>query len=236
MSDISQYYDQFYRKYFLDLDESGNNFRKIAPLWTQLDSSSRVLDIGCGAGSVSVHIVNEGNEVYGLDISQEAVRRAQAKGLKAQIYDISKELPFESRFFNCVLALDILEHLFDPLGCLKEVHRVLKPEGYAIIVLPLHFNIRERLRILFGKGIIDSKSISLDSAGVLKPWTFDHIRFFTLREAKEIFREAGFRIEAESYSFISLQLPGRLRRVGRWLIVHSPKLFASEIKVRLRKV
>ena len=235
MNNIKRYYNEFYRQHFLDLDEEGNDFSKISPLWPQISNSARVLDIGCGAGSVSAHLVKKGYEVYGLDIQEEAVRRAQQKGLKAQVYDISRKLPFTEAFFDCVLALDILEHIFDPMACLREVHRVLKPDGHVIVTLPLHFNLRERLRILLGKGIIDIRSLSLDKAGILKSWTFDHIRFFTLAEAKEMFRQAGFKTEMERYSFARLRLPWGINRIEYRVISRLPGWFAQEIKVSLRR-
>lgn len=50
---LKEYYNENYAKIQLDLDERSNNFSKISDLWKETKPQIRILDIGCGAGSVS---------------------------------------------------------------------------------------------------------------------------------------------------------------------------------------
>ena len=235
---MKEYYNRVYGTRQLDLDEKGNTFTKIADVWQKTKPGMRILDIGCGTGSVSGELVQRGHSVYGLDIIEEAIRRAIQRGLVARIYDVNERLPFENGYFDCVLALDILEHLFEPLQLLREIRRVLAADGYAIIFLPLHFDLRQRLRILTGKGIILYEHLWYDPKYVA--WEYFHIRFFTLREAEDFITTGGFRIERRVYRplvIADMHWPGKLllnNRVTRFLTPRFPSLFSSGIKLVAR--
>ena len=202
-------------------------------------SPKNILDIGCGAGSVSAELAKRGHEVCGLDIMPEAVARAKNRGINAEIYDINHlPLPFKDSFFDCILALDILEHVFDPLSLLREMRRVLSTEGYSIIVLPLHFDLRQRLRILAGKGILLYEHLWYDPNCV--SWEYFHIRFFTLCEAEEFIRAGAFAIERRAYRSIVTADMGWLGRhllnatVAQYLANRVPALFSSGMKMVIR--
>jgi len=60
-------------------------------------------------------------------------------------------LPFENNYFDFVFAGEIIEHLFDSRFFLKEVHRVLKINGYLILSTPNLARIDDRLKFLLGK-------------------------------------------------------------------------------------
>lgn len=235
---VKAYYDRIYASSHLDLDEQGNTFVKIADVWRETKPKMRILDIGCGAGSVSGELVQRGHLVYGLDVMEEAVRRATQQGLIARVYDVNQRLPLKDGYFDCVLALDILEHLFDPLVALQEIRRVLAADGYAIISLPLHFDLRQRLRILAGKGIVLYEHLWYNPDNVA--WRYFHIRFFTLREVKDFIATGGFRIEHRVYDCKftkDMHWLGKLflnRRVVALLSSRFPSLFASGIKVVIR--
>jgi SAM-dependent methyltransferase len=237
---LSKYYNENYAKDQLDQDEKGNTFSKISGLWKETAPQMRILDIGCGAGSVSGELVRRGHSVYGLDIMTEAVARARKRGIHAEIYDVNDvPLPFKDGFFDCILALDILEHLFQPLSLLREMNRVLSPTGYAIVFLPLHFDIRQRLRILAGKGILLYEHLWYDPN--LISWEYFHLRFYTLREAEEFIRVGGFSIERKVYRSIVTADMGWLSRhllhrpVIRYLAHRVPSLFSSGMNMVIRQ-
>jgi len=235
---VKAYYDRIYASSHLNLDERGNTFVKIADVWRETKPKMRILDIGCGAGSVSGELVQRGHLVYGLDVMEEAIRRATQQDLIARVYDVNQRLPLKDGYFDCVLALDILEHLFDPLVALQEIRRVLAADGYAIISLPLHFDLRQRLRILAGKGIVLYEHLWYNPDNVA--WSYFHIRFFTLREVEDFIATGGFRIEHRVYDCKftkDMHWLGKLflnRRVVALLSSRFPSLFASGIKVVIR--
>lgn len=230
------YYNQSYAKNQLDLDERGNTFDKICDVWQEKKSRMSILDIGCGAGSVSEELVRRGHTVHGIDIIEEGVSRAKKRGLIAEVYDLNQvPLPFEDGSFDCVLALDVLEHIFDPMALLKEIKRLLRVSGYAIIFLPLHFDLRQRLRMLVGKGLIQYEHLMYDPNCVA--WEYFHIRFFTLYEAEAFITAGGFFIERRVYRPIvtaNIGWPGKLLlniRTARFLAPRLPSLFASGVKM-----
>jgi len=236
---VKKYYNNSYARTQLDLDERGNTFSKLSDVWKELKPQMRILDIGCGAGSVSDELVKRGHEVHGLDIMKEAVERAKRRGIHAEIYDVNNvPLPFKDNFFDCILALDILEHLFDPLSLLRDLKRVLSQDGYAILFLPLHFDIRQRIRILAGKGIVLYEHLWYDPNCV--PWEYFHIRFFTRSEVEKFIEKAGFFIDRRVYRPIITADMGWLGQhflsapTARFLANRLPALFSSGIKMVIR--
>lgn len=97
----------------------------------------RVLDIGTSTGTNLRMLRDLGFTSYeGLDSSAEAVRWCGEKGLgKVTLGDIG-QLPFADATFDLVLATDVIEHVDDDAGALREIRRVLKATGSALITVP----------------------------------------------------------------------------------------------------
>jgi 2-polyprenyl-6-hydroxyphenyl methylase/3-demethylubiquinone-9 3-methyltransferase len=97
-----------------------------------LSPSSKVLDIGCGAGFFSNVLAKNDHRVTGIDLSEKSLETARK-------YDETKKvtylqgnaysLPFPDASFDAVCALDILEHVEEPSLLIGEAARVLKPKG-----------------------------------------------------------------------------------------------------------
>ena len=51
-------------------------------------------------------------------------------------HNLNEKLPFKSSTFDAVIGLEVLEHLYNPYETMKEIKRVLKPNGQAIISMP----------------------------------------------------------------------------------------------------
>jgi SAM-dependent methyltransferase len=100
----------------------------------------KVLDVGCGAGSVAKAVKRERPdlEVFGCDVSQSALSVAEESpgGVDFRIAHAEK-LPFADAEFDFVWIFDVLEHVENPEVVLREVARVLRPGGRFHIVLPL---------------------------------------------------------------------------------------------------
>ena len=109
--------------------------------------SGRILDIGCGVGTVTLEIQKRGYEVIGLDFSSVAVEKARSRGLNVQPCDLDTGIPFPDESFNVVWAGDIVEHVFDPIGLLEEVRRVLRTDGRLLVTIPNDMRLRRRLSI-----------------------------------------------------------------------------------------
>ncbi len=104
-----------------------------------LDASPRhrLLDIGCGRGTLLTAAMERGLRVSGVDISGTAVSAARAGLPSADVREGSGEkLPWDDGVFDRVTCIGTLEHLPDPEAGAREIARVLVPTGRGVIYVP----------------------------------------------------------------------------------------------------
>jgi len=97
----------------------------------------KVLDFGCGPGSYIVpltELVGESGKIYALDIHPLAIRKVQDIASRKQLANVATILSdcqtgLPDNSLDAVLLYDAFHHLSDPDVVLKELHRVLKPDG-----------------------------------------------------------------------------------------------------------
>lgn len=107
----------------------------------KVNNVKRVLDLGCGAGRCVIYLVQNGFEVFGIDISEEGIRKAKERlkerNLTAdlRIGSIYNTLPYEDNFFDAVISIKTIYHgtIEDIRKTIKEIERVLKPGGLVFI-------------------------------------------------------------------------------------------------------
>ncbi len=103
--------------------------------------SAKVLDYGCGIGFNTYYFANVFPNVIGIDNDKSSIEIAkkQLKKLKCSkkvLYYDGKKLPFEDNSFDIVNVSDVWEHAQNPRLMLKEIYRVLKPDGIIYITNP----------------------------------------------------------------------------------------------------
>lgn len=103
--------------------------------WAFARGGERVLDVGCGKGEGLEFLRAAGKEVWGVDVSPEAVQEARDRGLKVVEGDL-EGAKFPDGFFDGVVLSHSLEHIHDPVGLLREVRRILKPGGSCFVEVP----------------------------------------------------------------------------------------------------
>lgn len=152
------------------------------------DYSLKTLDIGCGNGKVSEKIKDLGIETYGFDISEEALRKAETRGIKTQVGDIHMALPYQDSFFDIVFAGEVIEHIADPRSFVIEINRILKNGGLFVLTTPNLAGLDNRIKMLFGKipRCIDP----------LSSHHYQHVRPFTFSSLKEFLERGGFSISS----------------------------------------
>ncbi len=141
-----------------------------------IDKGERLLDIGCGDDTLGYFAKNKYKEVYGVDISKEALKIAEKRGIIVKKVNLNEEkLPFENEYFDAVTCLDVIEHVFEPRDLIKEINRVLKRGGILIISTP---NIRywRHILSLIVRGRFPRTS------GDDEFWDGDHIHYFTYKD------------------------------------------------------
>lgn len=101
----------------------------------QFCANKVVLDIGCGAGYGAKMLLRGGHaaQLVGLDLHLEET--CKIAGLNLVGGDATK-LPFMDEIFDVVIAYEVIEHLDAPLTALREIKRVLRTEGVAVISTP----------------------------------------------------------------------------------------------------
>jgi SAM-dependent methyltransferase len=97
----------------------------------------RVLDLGCGTGTMLAHLRRFG-EVQGVDADERAVKFCRSRGEDRVQLLRARTLPFPDHTFDLVTALDVLEHIEDDQGALREVARVLRPGGTLLATVPAY--------------------------------------------------------------------------------------------------
>jgi len=94
----------------------------------------KILDVGCGAGSV-VDLLSPFGEVVGIDNYRPLVKYCQSQN-KMVIHGDVNHLPFRNYSFDLVVALELLEHVKKDVSALKEIYRVLNKKGYLFLSVP----------------------------------------------------------------------------------------------------
>ncbi len=182
---LAEFYEDFHHQ--VDASYTADNFlldRDVRAL-QYVRGCRRVFELGCGTGRL---LERTGAEVRcGTDLSPAAVAQARALGLDAQGHDIDDaDLPYADASFDAALAIETLEHLFDPVHALAELNRVLVPGGRLCLTCPNIGYWVSRLALLTGR-FTDFTGCGLHVT--------EHIRFYTVNSLTQLCRQAGFRVE-----------------------------------------
>lgn len=151
--------------------------------------NGKVLDIGSADGVFSKVILDatDAKELIGIEALKKSVDWANKHWNKEKRMKFSvgnaHELKYKNDSFEAVYILEVLEHVSDPLSVLKEIKRVLKRRGYAILLVPTDsnlFNIIWYIWTKFWRG---------------KIWDDCHIQSFKSDSLIDLSKKAGFKVE-----------------------------------------
>lgn len=167
-----------------------------------IGSNNKILDVGCGEAFLSKMLIEQGNRVVGIDISEEAIKLASENGVEAYVCDVEKDnLPFDYKSFDIIILSEIIEHLISPRKILENLKYYLKDGGFFIITFPNIGFYKYRLDMLrghFPKQYLYDKS--------------EHLHFWTIPDFVDFL--ASCRLKASKivpiYSFPFYQLISKL--------------------------
>lgn len=184
----------------------------------------RALDCGCGAGDNARLLRAAGWQVTGVTRDSAELAAAAVECEQVELADLADGLRFAAdASYDLVVLSHILEHLVEPAGLLAEAQRVLAPGGRIAVALPNIAHYRERAKHLLGR-------FDYTETGVMD---VTHLRFFTIRTARELLEQHGLRILAtggggglpwwRTREWVSAAL---VERADHWALSTRPNLFA----------
>lgn len=196
-----------YADYLRDKEVHVCHFQAYWPLIRrEFPRPARVLDIGCAMGFFLDMARAEGWETVGIELSEFAARWARDR-LRLDVRSgtfLDIHLPQDS--FDVVTLWATIEHLADPIGTLREAHRVLKPGGLVLITTGEV------------EGILDRLSRGL--CYWYEPPA--HLYYFSIRTMRAMLQKAGFRTMRVQGLEMAPRMIGPFRRpelhgLNRWL-------------------
>jgi 2-polyprenyl-3-methyl-5-hydroxy-6-metoxy-1,4-benzoquinol methylase len=189
--------------------EAALRFRK-AICAASVSPGERVLDIGAKWGGFGQGARSMGLEIHytGLDLSEENVRKATELGLDVRLADASQPLPVDDHEYDCVICLELLEHLPKPTFLLGEIRRVFKPEGRAVLSVPNPYSWVEIYRELFRR-----------------PDPEGHLNSFTTPVMVNLLALAGLRLERRLGT--SIQIPKTARLLSTNSILARSRIYLA---------
>jgi methionine biosynthesis protein MetW len=186
----------------------------------------KVLDLGCGDGFIMKRIKAIGNNVEGVEISNNAIKNARKNGFT--VYDCSLNDDWSKNIkkkYDVIFAGELIEHIFDTDKLLRNVRKVLKKGGYLIITTPNIAALGRRLLLLLGKNpLVETTTRNYDAG---------HIRYFTFGTLAKLLTENSF--EVEDITSIHINFSGNGKLYSTMLTKLFPKLGTTiVVKAKLK--
>lgn len=191
-------------KFTYELRES--RLKKCVRLIDSLAPGS-LLDIGCSTGDWGLFWQARGWSPAGLDIDREHVGIARERGVDARYCDLNRDaIPFDTSSFDLIFAGEVIEHLVDTDGFLRELNRCCKPGGHILVTTPNLASFENRVRLMIG---MYPKWLNYNLA------ESGHVRGYTPRALKKQLAEHGFQV---------------VRQLGNW-VPFVPQHFVDDIRM-----
>jgi len=172
----------------------------------------KVLDVGCSTGVLGEKIKQrETTEVVGVELDEQMAKIARENLDSVIVGDVEKvdlEKHFPPGYFDCIIFADILEHLKNPWDVLKNATGVLDKEGVIVASIPNVRHYTTIINLLF-KGYWPYRERGIHDR--------THLRFFTLKNIKDLFQCAGLEITRTRRNYRIVERPHSINKYARCL-------------------
>ena len=160
--------------------------------------SAKILDLGCGAAPVTYEMLKRGYDIVGADYSfdmlSNAQRRLKAGGISRLplVNSNGETLPFADAHFDCVVCLGVISYVEGYENIIKDIRRVLKPGGTAIISYRNKRNLFCSDPVSLAKHFVKKLLIAVSLRG---PDKFRIGRYMLLEEVRETIERNGLKLQ-----------------------------------------
>jgi 2-polyprenyl-3-methyl-5-hydroxy-6-metoxy-1,4-benzoquinol methylase len=198
-----------------------------APILDEVPKSAhRVLDLGCGSGSLGKRLKESRNAfVTGVTWSKEEAKEAARHLDEVILADLETyDYSLLAGAYDSIICSHVLEHLRDPALILKSLGSLLAPGGSLIVALPNVVHWRQRLAFVRGE-------FRYSDGGLMDR---THLRFFDWKTTRELIATAGWSI-VRAYGVGHAPGLWRLPMLGSWLdkvfCTLRPNLFGDQFVI-----
>jgi SAM-dependent methyltransferase len=176
-ADAREDYDAYYHEANLTVPAFvDKRLNEIVAEFAPFRRSNRLLDIGCGAGTLLQAARRAGWEAEGVEVSRPAVEHVRGLGFTVFHGELAAA-QHRAAYFDVVTASEVLEHLPEPGAMVAEIARILRPGGLFWGTTP------------HGRGL-SACALGLRWSNVQPP---EHLQLFSLGGVRTLFAAAGFR-------------------------------------------
>lgn len=187
---LTNYYNEYVMPCPLHKEE---RFRFARIVNTILEPHSSIIDIGCGKGEILRELHAQGfQNLYGTEsgaMYNESKKLEFATILQYDIENLCKWSSETSTTFDCVVLINVFEHVPEPISLMRQMKNIISPDGLLIFYVPNDFN---RLQLTYMEKTL------------WKPWFIalpDHLNFFSLDTIDRVMAKAGYEVIRKTVQF-----------------------------------
>ena len=162
-------------------------YNEILDRFEPFRKTGNILDIGAGYGFFLEIARQRGWNVYGTELTDEAVNHCTEKGLsmfKGELQNID----FQDLKFDVIVSIEVIEHIYNPVDYMTKMNEILRSGGQVYITTP-NFNSYLRYRLKENYNVIEYPN---------------HLGYFTKNTLNKLFTENGFKTTKIQTTGISL--------------------------------